>query len=442
MPLGLLATLLALGIAVAAPAAAQPAVPGSEAVEGMVAAVLARPVPAAEPGRVVVREAAGERDLRRGFLADLEALPAWRGEAIVLESGVMALPAIVPELARLDLLSCNAAEECRLAAPLIVAREATLVIDGIRLELEQAAGALISAQGALFISDAEILGWDGERGAPALTDPEGRTFRPWIAGLETNRTVIRRSRLAHLGYFSNSTQGLAFTDANRDPPAGRPEADIVDNRIEDLYFGFFTFGADGVRLLRNQIEASHVYGVDPHDFSRNLLIAENFVRGTRDSHGFVLSHAVYDTVVVRNRSIGNGGAGFFVDKGSWNVTFAANEAIENGTDGIVVYESRDVRVTGNYIADNGRAGVRVRAAADVSVLDNVIHHNAGPGIFVYDWSHAARPPGADDRRHMLLTRVTLFGNKMSENDSGDCSIQGEVTLLPPPAGAGDCRGGS
>ena len=424
-----------LGCLAAATARAELPVPTVEAIETMVEGVLAAPLPAASPGRVRVTEAADERDLGRGFLADLEALPAWPGEAISIESGTHGLAAVAEMVERADLLVCEAAA-CRLAAPLLVAHGATLVIDGLTVRLLQESGALISAAGDLWISEAELLGWNAARDGPATTDAEGRQFRPWVAGLEANRTVIRQSRLAHLGYASNSTQGLAFTDADRRPRLGRPEVDLVANRIEDLFFGFFSWAADGVRILDNVFDGSHVYGIDPHDATRDMLIAMNFVQHTRDSHGIVLSREIHDTVVTRNRSIENGGAGFFLDKGSWNVTFAFNEAFDNGTDGITVYESRDVRILDNHVAGNGRAGIRIRASADITIQDNIVHHNGGPGIFVYDWSHAAREPDAEDEKYLEPVSVSITGNRMADNDSGDCSLQGEITVIEPDAG--DC----
>jgi poly(beta-D-mannuronate) C5 epimerase len=425
---GLLGLAVAAAILAAPALAAPPPVPDAEAIAAIVEELNERPLPASVPGEVAVREASGERDLDRGFAEDLEALPGWTGEAIAVASGILRLEEVARALARPDLLDCAEAA-CRLAAPLLIEHGAALVVDGVEVRLEQDAGALISAAGDLFVSDAELVGWNASADGPAETDAQGRRFRPWLAGLEANRTLIRRSRLAHLGYDSNSTQGLAFTDAGRADAAGRPAADIVDNRIEDLWFGFFTWNAQGVRVLRNTVEGSHVYGLDPHDATRDMLIAENFIRGTRDSHGVVMSREIHDTVVTRNRSMGNGGAGFFLDKGSWNVAFVGNESFENGTDGITVYESRDVRIAGNDVAGNGRAGIRIRAAAGIEITDNIVHDNDGPGIFVYDWSHAAREPDEEDQRYMQPVSVTITGNRIVDNDSGDCSIQGEVEIV-------------
>ena len=414
-------------------AVAAPGVPTPDEIAALVEEVLEAPLPPSTPGDVGVTEAVDERDLGRGFLEDLEALPDWAGLAIVISSGTHRLPSVAAAIERPDLLRC-AATACRLAAPLLVAEGAALVIDGLTVSMLQDSGGLLSAAGDLWITDSVLLGWHEGSDAPALTDAEGRRFRPWIAGLEANRTVIRGSRLAHLGYNSNSTQGLAFTTADRAPPAGRPRVDLVTSRIEDLYYGFFTWEAEGVRVLRNEFEGNHLYGIDPHDATRDMLIAENFVRNTKYSHGLVMSREIHDTVVTGNRSINNAGAGFFLDKGSWNVTFAGNESFDNGTDGITVYESRDVSITDNHVAGNGRAGIRIRASADIRIQDNIVHDNDGPGIFVYDWSHASREPTAEDEEYMQPTTVTITGNRLADNTSGDCSLQGDVTVI----GTSDC----
>ena len=217
-------------------------------------------------------------------------------------------------------LACDG-RRCRLAAPLVVAAGAVLVIDGIELRLAQETGALVSAHGGLFISDSELLGWNDEADMPARTDDRGTAFRPWITGLEDNRTVVRRSRLAHLGYQGTSTFGLAFTHGGRDPAEGGPRVSVVANAIEDLYFGFFSFGAVGVEVIQNEISRSHVYGVDPHDATRDMLIAQNTVTGTRRSHGIILSREIHDAMVVLNQSSDNAGAGLFIDKGSHDLGY-------------------------------------------------------------------------------------------------------------------------
>ncbi|MEZ5905309.1 MAG: right-handed parallel beta-helix repeat-containing protein [Geminicoccaceae bacterium] len=273
---------------------------------------------------------------------------------------------------------------------------------------------------------------------PAGTDSRGKAFRPWITGLEDNRTLVRRSHLAHLGYQGTSTFGLAFTHGGRDPAAGGPRVSVVANTIEDLYFGFFSFGAVGVEVIRNEIRASHVYGIDPHDATRDMLIALNTVTGTRRSHGIILSREIHDAMVVLNQSSDNAGAGLFIDKGSHDVTFARNRSFANGRDGIVVYESSDIVIANNELFANGRAGVRVRASANIRVLANAIRHNAGPGIFIYDWGHAAREPDAEDAMRLLPTSVELARNSLANNTGGDCSIKGEVELHSPPGHASDC----
>ncbi len=435
------AALVTLAWLSVAPASLAPAalaeVPTVADIEALAESILAEPLPDPLAGEVGLAEAAGEPALRRGFLDDLEALPEWSGQAILLRTGRHRLEALPDLFDRPDLLACDDGR-CRLAAPLIVAADATLVVDGIELRLVQEAGAVLTAYGDLFVSDSTLLGWNEAAGMPAATGSRGAAFRPWITGLEDNRTVVRRSRLAHLGYQGVSTFGLAFTHGGRDPGEGGPRVSVVANTIEDLYFGFFSFGAVGVEVIGNEIIASHVYGVDPHDATNDMLIAGNTVTGTRRSHGIILSREIHDAMVVLNQSSDNAGAGLFIDKGSHDVTFARNRSFGNGKDGIVVYESRDIDITNNELFANGRAGVRMRASADIRVLRNAIRHNAGPGIFVYDWSHADREPDEEDALHLLPTSIELTGNSLANNAGGDCSIKGDVEFRSPSGEASDC----
>lgn len=405
-------------------------------IAALAADLLSAPPPAALPGGVRLVKATDEPGLALGFGPLLEALPGWRDQAIVVEGGRHRLEAIASALGPTAPLAC-VGTACRLDVPLILRDGALLVIDGLELRLEQASGAAIIAYGDLFISDSRLLGWNAAAARPARTDAAGDSFRPFIVGLGQSHSLIRRSHLAHLGFQAPTAYGLAFATYQRGVLELRPSADLIANTIHDLYFGFYSFEADGVRILRNRIERSHVYGIDPHDATRALLIAENVVLGAKGSHGVVLSREINDAIVIRNRSMDNAGAGFFVDKGGWNITFAANEALDNGMDGITVYESYDVRILRNVIDGNGRNGIRIRASRDIVIEDNIVHANAGAGIAIYDWDFAARAPTAEEISRRLPISATITGNRLAQN-GGRCSIRGAIELQVPPDATSDC----
>jgi hypothetical protein len=72
-------------------AAADPLpVPDEAAIEALATGHPRGTPAAARPGAVRLTEAADERDLNRGFLDDLEALPDWANIAIVVASGTFA----------------------------------------------------------------------------------------------------------------------------------------------------------------------------------------------------------------------------------------------------------------------------------------------------------------------------------------------------------------
>lgn len=442
-----LAMAMAVAVLLAPAARAQdwdvPAVPGPEEVAALRAGIEAAPLPAVVPGRVTLREVAGDTALRRLFHPAMEPPPAWRGRGIVIETGVLDLAALARALPGPGWLDCTG-EVCTLLAPLAVRPEATLVVGGGTLRLSQEHGAAIISHGRLFVSDAAVEAWHLGQDRPAETGPAGRDFRPFIAGLEGGHSLIRRSRLAHLGYQASLAYGLSFATVDRRRVTAHPSADLVGNRIEDVYFGFYSFDADGVNVIGNHITAPHVYGIDPHDDTRNMLIAENLVEGARRSHGIILSRRIHRSAVVRNVSRGSAKSGFFIDKASHNVVFAGNLSEDNGGDGMVVHESREILLVGNRVVGNHGDGIRIRASFRIGVHDNTILDNRRYGLRIYDFGQSTRPPNAEEAGQVLPVLVRVGANVISGNEAGGCIAPGadatvlfeagEVCTLPPPTG--------
>ncbi len=283
-------------------AALPPQMPTPEQLAALRSRLLDSALPAPQPGGSIrIAETArvrGATDLFRRTAPP----PGWRGQAIVLQGGTHHLPDVARAMAEPGWLDC-AGRTCTLAAPLLVMQGTTLVIDGIDLILSQDDGALILTWGLLAVSDSTLRAWNLARDAGAETDATGGPFRPYVAGYAASHTLIRRSTLRHLGHQAPMAYGLSWGTENRSQkPTGHPSVDMIGNRLTDIYFGFFSFDADGVNILDNHIAESHVYGIDPHDDTRNMLIHGNYVYGARRSHGIILSRRIHDTVVSHNVS--------------------------------------------------------------------------------------------------------------------------------------------
>lgn len=408
--------------------AAPPQMPSPAAIDGLRSALHDQVLPPATAGKVTLRDIDSVRGAGSTFARVAPDLPQWRGKGIMLDSGVHRLPELAAQLPEPGWLDC-VAQRCTLSAPLLVGAGATLVIEGIDLQLSQDHGAALLSWGRLLVSDSVLRAWNLARDLPAETDGEGKPFRPFVAGYAASHTLIRRSDLLHLGHQASMSYGLSFgTELRRETVRDFPSVDMIGNRVLDVYFGFFSFDADGVNVIDNHIAESHVYGIDPHDDTRNMLIHGNYVLGSRRSHGIILSRRIHDTVVSYNVSTGNAKAGFFIDKGSHDVLFTGNDSFLNKAEGMVLHEVSRIDVLGNRFHNNGGDGVRLRASEAVQLDGNTVTRNGRFGMSAYDWSAARRPPNAEEAGQIVPMRLGLLGNRVHGNSGGDCRLKGDARV--------------
>lgn len=424
-----------------------PAMPSPAELDALRSALLDRSLPESRPGAVRLTAAETTRGARHLFRR-IAPPPDWRGKAIVVDGGVYGLAEVAAALPEPGWLDCTGSA-CTLTAPLMVMPGATLVIAEQDLMLSQDHGAMLLSWGELLISDSRLRAWNLAADAPAATDDAGAAFRPHVAAFAASYTLIRRSTLAHLGHQGSMSYGLAFGTENRAvQPTEFPSVDMIANQLSDVYFGFYSFDADGVNLLDNHIAESHVYGIDPHDDTRNMLIHGNTVYGTRRSHGIILSRRIHDTVVSHNISAGNAKAGFFVDKASHDVLVIGNDAYLNGAEGLVLHEVTRVAVVDNSFHRNGGDGIRLRASSAILLERNRVSANGRHGIRAYDWQGAARPPNAEEAGQIEAMRLALHANRTRDNRAGACRLTGDARVTqgqrllcpaPLPAAASPAR---
>ncbi len=401
------------------------------------------PLPELTPIEVEVRPAEKLSRLRSRFLDAAARSPAYGGDrrrvpAIHLVRGTADLETIaarLPPSGGTPLLRCRE-RSCELRAPLFVDADATLVIADRTVALDAGRGAMLVAAGRLFLERATLTGRDG--GGPALFREPAR-FRPFLLVLSGGRGILRDSRLGHLGFAAGRAYGLTFA---ADRPGGElppPTGIIIGSEIRGLYYGFYSHAARGVRILDNLFRDNIRYGIDPHDDSRELLIAGNRVEGTRERHGIILSRRVRDSAVIGNRATGNGGSGIMLDRRSDRVLVADNLLEANGGDGISVYESDDARLLRNIARDNARTGIRVRNSRRVVIAGNRIVANRDAGIRLYT-GPAPKTAAEFGPDFAARTSGLLENNFLDANTGGDIVVKGAgvewLALVrdgPPPA---------
>jgi poly(beta-D-mannuronate) C5 epimerase len=279
-----------------------------------------------------------------------------------------------------------------LRVPLVIGPYATLILSGdeaSEFRLSASRGAFLVNAGRLYITDTELIAYDETTKGPAFLDYEHKTrFRPFITSWSDSETYIAGARLVGFGYGAGKTYGLSFTSGPRDiiafrddskPPAGI----LVDSSFEQMLYGFYSFEAAGISVIGNEYRNNIVYGIDPHDRSKDLRIAFNTAYGSTKKHGLIVSREVDDSFIVGNLSFANRGSGIMLDRSSIGNVVYANTAFGNEQDGVTLFESSCNAIVGNDLVNNRRGGVKIRNSADVTLFRNRIGNNDGAGIEGY-----------------------------------------------------------
>lgn len=279
--------------------------------------------------------------------------------------------------------------------PIIVTANATLTIDnGRKIYLSRDTGSFIFVGGRLFVNNASIIAWHEKTQTIARYSGDETQFRPFIMAYSGGTLYLNKSHFESLGYQASgaygislkaiSTLGLEKADTSAKPHLSLPPTGwIIDSTFKDLYFGFYSYGAKDVVILRNHYINNVIYGIDPHDYSSHLIIAYNKVTGTQKMHGIIGSRFVNNSYIMHNNVTKSGRSGIMLDRKSENNVIAFNKAYNNGGDGITVYESNDNVVYGNQVFNNQEHGIRVRNSIDIALQHNVVLGNRGTGIYFH-----------------------------------------------------------
>jgi poly(beta-D-mannuronate) C5 epimerase len=208
----------------------------------------------------------------------------------------------------------------------------------------------------------------------------------------------------------------------------RPTGWLLDSEFSDNWYGFYCFEADDVVIARNVYRDNILYGIDPHDRSRRLIIAENDAYGTHKKHGIIVSREVNDSWIFRNRAHGNALSGIVLDRSSVNNIVADNTTFGNHSDGITIYESSDNLLWNNHAVGNQRHGIRVRNSQRVRLYNNRCIGNGSNGVY----GHIKDLNGTD--RDLALDPFTqsvslvVVGGQLTHNDSGPVAIDSPLSL--------------
>ena len=421
-------------------------------VSGYTAEAIAAKVVRSKPGKISLRRMMQE-DALKDFIGGDNKMAEWvvrqHGipQAIFVDDGYMNLKDLAKKVPK-QYFSETSPGVFLSRLPIVVGRHGILEIDKQtqELRLSQEGGAFLVNDGQLFVRDTRITGWREKDNGPA-TFKSPKEFRPFLLSWGGTETYIANSKMASFGYANSKSYGVSISQytPNMAKVLKRPEPTgwIVGSEFSDMWYGFYCYETSNFVVKGNTYKDNIVYGIDPHDRSHGLIIADNTVYGTKKKHGIIISREVNDSFIFNNRSYDNKLSGLVIDRNSVNNLIAHNEIYQNHTDGITLYESADNLLWGNKVVSNRRHGIRIRNSVNIRLYENVAMANGLTGVYghIKDLSNTDR----DIKLDPFDAQVSLIvvGGELAANGSGPLSIDSplsvelyRVSMLAPTKSSG------
>ncbi|MDI3251634.1 MULTISPECIES: mannuronan 5-epimerase AlgG [unclassified Pseudomonas] len=413
---------------------AKPALPD---LSGYTAQAMEKKIVKTKAGKISIRRMMQE-DALKDFIGGDNKMAEWvvrqHGipQAIFVDDGYMNLKDLLGKVPK-QYFSETSQGVFLAKLPIVVGRKGILDIDKNtqELRLSQQAGSFLINDGQLFVRDTKVTGWDEKANGPALFK-SAKEFRPFLLAWGGTETYISKTKMASFGYANSKSYGVSISQytPNMAKVLKRPEPTgwIIDSEFSDMWYGFYCYETTGFVIKGNTYKDNIVYGIDPHDRSHGLIIADNTVYGTKKKHGIIISREVNDSFIFNNRSYDNKLSGLVIDRNSVNNLIADNEIYRNHTDGITLYESGDNLLWGNKVISNRRHGIRVRNSVNIKLYENTSMANGLTGVYghIKDLTDTDRDIALDpfDAKVSLI----VVGGELAGNGSGPLSIDSPLSI--------------
>ncbi len=222
----------------------------------------------------------------------------------------------------------------------------------------------IDVLGSLKVDSVKITSWN------PITNDYGKTngtrqtvhhklvtnqgaIRPTIKveGGATGTTDITNSEIAYLGYEGGTSPGASGLSYY-----GGDNSVLKNNKIHNLYFGFYSKGVGGIDIENNYVYDNDIYGLDPHTGTHGMSIRNNFVYN-------------------------NGGFGIICSLNCNKITIEKN-TVHNNYHGIMLSRKMSNSIVkNNFIYNENKTGIFISASSNNQITKNTVS-NSNTGIFL------------------------------------------------------------
>lgn len=336
-----------------------------------------------------------------------------------------------------------------LRAKLVLKEGARLTVAGpaaggsvAELRLRSVAGpegpASINAHwGQIELRSTRLTSWDETVGAP-MQEPSafGRAFLRAQSFLDADGSTPRQSRMdvidtevAYLGYDAAGSYGLVWKVEGTGPSGSdsplfnqvEVSGSVVGSHVHHGFMGAYTWGASCMEFIDNDIHDNVVYGLDPHDHSDRLLIANN--RSHHNGrHGIICSRNCDSLAVLGNVVHDNALHGIMLHSLNTN-TLVQGNIVFNNVLGIALFESHGNQLRDNLVMGN-ETGIQFYVGSRDNLVDtNQVSGNRRYGI-LFTTTLDDVPIGGDPHpRDNVVTGNVLAGNGDPGTAAGDAALQ-------------------
>jgi len=246
--------------------------------------------------------------------------------------------------------------------------------------------------GSIDIDGVKVTSWDESIGGP---DTEYSLYkRAYIQvrsslgtdglTLKESRMDIKNSDIGYLGYRGSEKYGLSWKVLGISSVLDvvGVYGDVVNNKIHDNYFGVYTYGAQAMTFVNNEVYENIQYGLDPHDDSDYLLIDSNYVHNN-GNHGIICSQRCNNLTITNNTSSYNIGNGIMLHRNT-NDSLVENNILNDNTDsGLSIFDSHGNTLKNNDSKRN-KNGIRLSVGSSNNIIeDNNLSENSKYGMYFY-----------------------------------------------------------
>ncbi len=223
----------------------------------------------------------------------------------------------------------------------------------------------------------------------------------------TGTTDITNSEIAYLGYEGGTTAGASGLSYY-----GGDNSVLRNNKIHNLYFGFYSKGIGGMDIENNHIYNNNIYGLDPHTGTHDLTIKNNFIYNN-GGFGLICSVNCYNITIEKN-NLHDNFHGIMLSRNMTHSIVSDNTIHNENKTGIFVSDSYNNQILRNSITDSG-TGIFLNVHASNNIITKNSISNSKEGVTL----------SAD-----VGTGNTIKNNKIILNNSGqtDISFQGNSKL--------------